>query len=159
MVDYYALPHDWPGREEAPRINSTSGKAEYVEAALLDDITEEMGHRFDPRRFVPLVMMHEFEALLFSDPDRFAQGIGKGNLTMELRAIRQAFRSPEDINDSVETAPSKRIERLFPGYEKPLFGVVAVMEIGLPIIRQECPHFNNWLERLESLPGLLSSLS
>ena len=101
--------------------------------------------------------MHEFEALLFSDPNRFAQGIGRGDLTAKLQAIRQTFASPEDINDSAETAPSKRIESLFPGYEKPLLGVVAALEIGLPTIRQQCPHFNEWLERLEALPAVFSS--
>jgi hypothetical protein len=159
MVDYYALPQDWPGRAEAPRKNSSSAKAECVEAALLTNITEEVGLRFDPRRFIPLVVMHEFEALLFSDPDRFAQGIGKGDLAAELRTIRQDFESPEDINDSVETAPSKRVERLFPGYEKPLHGPLAVMEIGLSAIRKECSHFNRWLERLEGLPAACSYLS
>src|SRR5580692_12217467 len=67
MVDYYGLPLDWPGRAEAPGENSTSGKAKLVESALIEDISEEMGNRFDARRFIPLVMMHEFEALLFSD--------------------------------------------------------------------------------------------
>jgi hypothetical protein len=152
MVDYYGMPPDWPGRKEAPRQNSASGRAEHVEAALLDDIAEGMGHEFNPGRFVPLVMMHEFEALLFSDPDRFAQGMARADLAPDLHAIRQKFETPEEINDSVETAPSKRVERLFPRYEKPLFGVVAALEIGLAIIRQECPHFNDWLKRLEALP-------
>ena len=152
MVDYYGLPHDWPGREEAPDKTSTAAKAEHVEAALLADVNEEMGDRFDPRRFVPLVMMHEFEALLFSDPDRFAQAIGKANLAQGFREIRQEFECPEDINDSPVTAPSKRIENLFPGYEKPLSGVIAVLEIGLQTMRRECPHFDEWLKRLESLP-------
>ncbi len=152
MVDYYGLPHDWPGRAEAPRKNSTSYKAEFVESALLEDITEQMGDRFDRRRFTPLVMMHEFEALLFSDPDRFARAIGKANLTQRLREIRQEFACPEDIDDSPLTAPSKRIENLFPGYEKPLSGVIAALEIGLETMRRECPHFNDWLNRLEALP-------
>jgi len=152
MVDYYALPHSWPGRAEAPSKNSTSEKAVHVESALLADIVGAMGPRFDPRRFIPLVMMHEFEALLFSDPDRFAQAVGRADLAQDFRDIRDDFESPEDINDSAETAPSKRIEALFPRYEKPLFGVVAALEIGLPTIRQQCPHFNEWLERLEALP-------
>jgi hypothetical protein len=158
MVDYYGLPHDWPGRAEAPKIASTSGKAEHVESALLADISQDMGQQFDPRRFVPLVMMHEFEALLFSNPERFAQEIGRTDLAEEFGNIRHAFESPEDINDSVETAPSKRVERLFPGYEKPLFGVLAAMEIGLRAMREECPHFNDWLSRLESLPEECSYL-
>jgi Domain of unknown function (DUF4276) len=159
MVDYYALPQEWPGRTEATKKLSTSEKAEYVEAALLADIAEAMGPQFDASRFVPLVMMHEFEALLFSDPERFAQEIGKGNLSTKFRSIREEFESPKDIDDSPETAPSKRIERLFPGYEKPLFGVLAAMGIGLATIRRECPHFNDWLNRLEALPKLLSPQS
>ncbi|MGA3071792.1 MAG: DUF4276 family protein, partial [Terracidiphilus sp.] len=34
MVDYYALPQDWPGRTEAPKKASSSEKAEHVETAL-----------------------------------------------------------------------------------------------------------------------------
>jgi hypothetical protein len=156
FVDYYALPHDWPGRAEAPRMNSSSKKAEYVEKMLIADIGDEMGPSFNSNRFVPLVMMHEFEALLFSDPDRFAQGICRIDLADKFRTIRQAFESPEEINDSPETAPSKRIEKLLPSYEKPLLGPLAVMEIGLAAIRRECPHFNDWLNRLEALPGAFS---
>jgi hypothetical protein len=152
IVDYYGLPRDWPGRAEAPDKTSTSAKAEHVEARLLADIVGEIGFAFDPRRLVPLIMMHEFEALLFSDPDRFAKGIGKPDLAGSFRSIRQEFDSPEDINNSVETAPSKRVARLFPGYEKPLFGTIAALETGLDTIRQECPHFNDWLKRLEALP-------
>jgi hypothetical protein len=159
MVDYYALPHDWPGRAEAPSKNSSPARAECVEAALLANIVAEMGPQFDPRRFIPQVVMHEFEALLFSDPERFAQGIGRGDLANQLRAIRRNFETPEDINDSPETAPSKRIKNLYPGYEKPLSGVVAAMEIGLPVIRRECSHFNSWLNRLEALPAVFSAHS
>jgi hypothetical protein len=151
MVDYYALPLNWPGRLEAPNKNSSSAKAEHVEAALLADIADVMGPRFNPERFVPLVVMHEFEALLFSDPDRFAKGIQRPDLAAKFIAIRQKFTTPEDINDSADTAPSKRIMKSFPQYEKPFFGPLAAMEIGLSTIRKECPHFNNWLERLESL--------
>jgi hypothetical protein len=157
MVDYYALPQNWPGRAKSPSMNSASEKAKHVEAALLADIGKEMGPRFNPTRFVPLIVMHEFEALLFSDPDQFAQRIGRGDLASELHNIRQAFPNPEEINDSPENAPSKRIERLFPGYNKVRSGVNAANDIGLTKIRQQCPHFNDWLNRLESLPKLLSA--
>ncbi len=156
MVDYYGLPQDWPGRTDAPTKTSTREKAQHVEAAMLADIEGAIGPQLDTRRFVPLVMMHEFEALLFSDPDRFAQEIQRADLSDRFRAIREEFQTPEDINDSPETAPSKRIENLFPRYEKPLFGVLAAIGIGLPAIRRECPHFNDWLNRLEALPEVLS---
>jgi hypothetical protein len=50
------------------------------------------------------------------------------------------------------TAPSKRVQALVPGYEKPLLGTLAVIEIGLDKIRAECPHFQRWIERLETWP-------
>ena len=66
-----------------------------------------------------------------------------------MQAIRDAFESPEDINDSPLTAPSKRIEELYPGYQKTLHGPLALLEIGLPALRRECRHFGGWLTRLE----------
>ena len=96
--------------------------------------------------------MHEFEGLLFSDCQGFARGICQPGLATPFQAIRDAFPSPEHINDSPVTAPSKRIEELVAGYQKPLHGLLAVREIGLEVIRDQCPHFRSWLERLESWP-------
>ena len=61
------------------------------------------------------------------------------------------FSSPEEINDSPITAPSKRMGPLAPVYEKPLLSTLAALEIGLDAIRRECPHFRDWLGRLETL--------
>lgn len=93
--------------------------------------------------------MHEFEGLLFSDPDRFAQSLGKRDLAPELRGIRQEFRTPEDINDSPDTAPSKRVLNLYRGYRKPVDGVQAMAELGLDTVREACPLFNAWVSTLE----------
>jgi hypothetical protein len=154
MVDYYALPQQgvraWPGRAEAARAGSFR-KAACVEDALLNDLTAAMGARFNPRRFVPFVVMHEFEGLLFSDCAAFSRGIGRPDLKSEFQEIRDQFRTPEEINDSPVTAPSKRVAALMPGYDKPLLGTLAVLEIGLAQIRAECPHFDGWLKRLEVL--------
>jgi hypothetical protein len=154
MVDYYGLPRGgdgaWPGRAGAsgPGVKD---KASSVEKALLRDVAEVMGGDFDRTRFVPFVVIHEFEGLLFSDCAAFSRGIGRPDMESEFRQIRDRFETPEDINDSPVTAPSKRVEGLVPGYEKPLFGTLAALEIGLERIRAECPHFANWLSRLESL--------
>jgi Domain of unknown function (DUF4276) len=110
-----------------------------------------MGNRFRSERFVPFVVMHEFEGLLFSDCAAFSRGIGRSDLEVGFRKIRDQFATPEEINDSPNTAPSKRVEALVQGYQKPLLGVLAVLEIGLSRIRAECPHFDGWLRQLESL--------
>jgi hypothetical protein len=152
MVDYYGLPQEgdraWPGRAKATDLG-TAEKAQSVEDALLKDLVAETG--FNPARFVPFVVMHEFEGLLFSDCSAFSRGIFRPDLESDFRAIRDQFSTPEEIDDSPITAPSKRVEALVPGYEKPLLGTLAVLEIGLDRIRAECPHFRDWLNRLESL--------
>lgn len=150
MVDYYGMPQTWPGREQASGLGSIGEKALRVQKAVQDDVVADMDNRFDPERFVPFVVMHEFEGLLFSDCAAFSRGIGRADLEARLAEIRGDFETPEEINDSPVTAPSKRVEALVPGYEKPLLGVLAVMEIGLSRIREECPHFDRWIRQLES---------
>ncbi len=150
MVDYYALPQEWPGRALAATGETAGQGGQYLQNALRNDLAEYMGDRFDRSRFVPFVVMHEFEGLLFSDCAAFSRGISRADLEAAFGAIRRQFATPEEIDDSQETAPSKRIETLFPGYQKPIFGVLATLEIGLSAIRAECPHFDGWLNTLES---------
>lgn len=152
MVDYYGMPQRgdaaWPGRAGA------SAQLQYpnrIEESLSLDISNAMGGSFDPRRFIPYVMMHEFEAMLFSDCNGLARGVGNPEIGPALQSIRDRFASPEDINDSPETAPSKRIEALIPEYQKPLQGVQAVQEIGINVIRGQCRHFREWLQYLEHI--------
>ena len=153
MVDYYALPQSgqkaWPGRNAAGGL-PFAHKASTEQTALHTDICAELGDRFDPRRFIPYVMMHEFEGLLFSDCKRFSEAIGRPDLESHFQTIRDNFGTPEEINDSPLTAPSKRVEGLVPGYAKPFLGVLAALDIGLEKIRNECPLFQAWLERLEA---------
>ena len=154
MVDYYALPASgakaWPGRAEA-NAKTHADKAATVEAALAQDLSRALALPNASPRFVPFVVLHEFEALLFSDCVAFANGISRPDLSTQFQSIRDGFATPENINDSAMTAPSKRVEALIPGYEKPLLGVLAALEIGLEKMRWECPHFAEWLGRLEAV--------
>ena len=151
MVDYYGLPLSWPGRAEAREGRKTViERAATVEEAVLNDISSGLTN-FNPQRFVPYVVMHEFEGLLFSDPDKFARAIERPELLHQFQTIRDRFPTPEDIDDSPVTAPSKRIENLYKRYQKPISGVRAAQDISLETIRNECPLFNRWIERLEQL--------
>ena len=151
LVDYYALPagaeRGWPGRAESSALATAEAKGRCVEDAIMGDLSGAV----DLRRFVPFVMMHEFEGLLFSDCAAFSRAVQHPELEAEFSAIRRQFATAEDINDSPDTAPSKRVRRLFPKYVKPLFGVLAARQIGLGTIRAECPHFDRWLDILEAL--------
>jgi hypothetical protein len=154
MVDYYALPANgpkaWPGREHANHVTYRH-KAATVENAAILDIASALDVPKERSRFIPYVVMHEFEALLFSDCQAFADGIGKPDLATVFQGIKDQFSSPEEINDSPITAPSKRVELLVPGYQKPFFGNLAALTIGLPKMREQCPGFAQWLTRLEAL--------
>jgi hypothetical protein len=155
MVDYYALPSTgskkWPGREESKRL-PFSQKAINIEQLLMSDIRKELGEDFYPFNFFPYIIMHEFEGMLFSDCDLFGEGVSRPDLIPTFQAIRNQFTTPEEINDSPYTAPSKRIKALIPGYQKIIMGRRAIETIGLETIRNECPHFREWLEYLESWP-------
>src|SRR6202035_1494477 len=98
--------------------------------------------------------MHEFEGLLFTDIEQFQYVLDGWNdaVRTKLLAIRNGFATPEDINNSRETAPSKRILKIFPHgeYSKTEHGPIIAEAIGLGKIRQACPQFNNWLTKLEA---------
>lgn len=154
LVDYYALPlgdpNGWPGRAGCEAL-SVSDKAAHIQQALAHDFENRYGAAM-AGRFVPFVAMYEFEGLLFSDPTLMAKGMGESDKADQFKKIRDNFETPEHINDSPQTAPSKRIVGLVPGYNKVLHGNVAALDVTLGRIRQECPIFCAWLEKLESLP-------
>ena len=106
---------------------------------------------FNDGRFCAYLMLHEFEAMLFSMPEKIAETMYEPKKLQELSKIRNQFAGPEEIDDGSKTAPSKRLKALFPGYQKPLHGPIVIGRIGLETVRAECPHFNEWLTTLERL--------
>lgn len=119
---------------------------------LEEDLRQKLGRPWHPRRVIPYVQRHEFEALLFSDVSVFSGLVDapKGSVDA-LRDIRSQFSTPEDINDNKNTAPSKRIKKVIPRYDKKVDGPLLAMEIGLATIRTECPRFDRWVTSIESL--------
>lgn len=142
MMDYYGLPNDFPGLDG--RVADAHEQVVRLEQALQRDI--------DAANFIPNLMLHEFEALLFSAPEKIAEWLDDQALLAPMAAIRAAFATPEHINNSPQTAPSKRILALVPHYKKTVDGPLIAEDIGLDAIRAQCPHFNNWIERLLALP-------
>lgn len=150
FFDYYGLRNDFPGKTESLNQATIEGKARAVESALAEELRKKLGADLT-QRFIPYVQLFEFEGLLFSEPQALADAMGQPQLGAALTAIRQQFESPEAINDSPRTAPSKRILSLFSPYNKPQHGTLAAQRMTLAAIRRECRLFNAWLNRLESL--------
>ena len=153
FFDFYGLPQSFPGKSDVDESADVAEKAFVMKAKMTGELTRLLGQDA-MRRFIPYVQMYEFEALLFSDPDAFARGVDMPYIAQKLTAIRDDFPSPEHINNSPNTAPSKRIEQLIFGYEKPLMGSIAALEVGLSAMREKCALFDGWLKQLEAIPLL-----
>jgi len=110
------------------------------------------GRCFNADTVHPYIQLHEFEALLFSNVQVFEliPGVTKAHIAA-LAQIRNAFVTPEDINDSPQTAPSKRLGAMKFRYDKVEYGPVLALEIGLETIRAACPRFGEWATWLETL--------
>ena len=155
MVDYYALPNNFPGRVDLSPNLAAFERITHLEDQLRLDVIKRLDALPVSRRLIPYIQLHEFEALLFSDPKAFLEAFpGNQKAVAALTAIRAKFPSPEDIDDDPQTAPSKRILNVLPGYQKPVAGILIAREIGLAGLRDECRHFDAWLARLFELSGL-----
>jgi len=142
MIDFYGLPRDFPGRERIPR-GTCYKRVTFLEQEFQKDI--------DHHKFLPYLSLHEIEAMVFVLPDQIANAFPDTKAIQEMQAIKEKFHSPEEIDE--EEPPSNRIKVLLPGYQKPLHGPLAILNIGIDQIRNECPHFNEWLGKLELLSG------
>lgn len=150
FFDFYGLPETFPGKSSVDPQASVKDKAQTLQNALCEALTEKIGSDA-MRRFIPYVQMYEFEALLFSDPEKMASGMNQIELRQAFSKIADSFGSPEHINNSAQTAPSKRIQNLVVGYEKPLLGTLAALEVGLETMRKQCVLFDAWLRCIELL--------
>jgi hypothetical protein len=99
--------------------------------------------------------VHEFEALLFSDANILAEKAGVD--IQQIQRIINEFGNPEEINDDPAKSPSKRLEELTRleestnKYRKVAMGKTVSEAIGIQAMRKQCPHFADWLIKLENL--------
>jgi hypothetical protein len=142
LIDFYALPSDFPGMITSIGVLSIQ-RAKLVEEAFQLDIGQD--------NFIANLVIHEFEGLLFSAPEAFKNWFDDPQIIVDLNNIRGRFESPEHINDGLTTAPSKRILSVCSNYEKVNHGSLIALDIGLDTIRRECKFFNVWLESIEAL--------
>jgi hypothetical protein len=142
LLDYYRLPVDFPGMESRPVKGTALQRVTHVEAAIAQHFNLQTN-------FLPFLVLHEFEALLFSSAEQLPRVLYGIHKQPEFEAIRASVATPEEINERPEHAPSKRIEKMFPSYKKTLHGPTTAARIGLERIRAECAHFDDWLNRLE----------
>ena len=145
MIDLYGLPDDFPGK--ADHVRNPKNPRPYCEA-----LEEAFGGDISDARFVPHLQLHEYETLLYADPDAFKVSFDECEEAIEgMKAIVAEFRDVERIDDGEQSSPSKRIIALLDAYQgmKTIAGPDVAEFIGLATLRERCIHFNAWIDRLE----------
>lgn len=154
MLDFYALPNDFPDFDIARQQNAPQEKVAILETAL----NEVFNNRF----FLPYIQLHEFEALLFANISKLHIDYPEALAAIEtLKTAANEIGDPELINNSPETAPSKRIIKALQNakykYDKVGSGTRVSLAITLPVILEKCSHFRNWIDRIISLSNSLDA--
>lgn len=148
MLDFYRLPSSFPGKQDSSTFHAHLQQVEYLEGKLKEDIESAQQCTFD--NLIPYIQLHEFEALVFSsingidalfEPSEFKR--------KDMLQVIHDYPNPEDINDQPNTAPSVRLIKLIPGYEKVLYGIEILQQHGMPTLLARCPHFRAWVNKLE----------
>ncbi len=141
LIDYYGLPTDFPSFAVAQ--GNGIQKVQLLEQAFAQDVGEG--------NFIAYLALHEFETLLFCKPAQFHDWFEDEQAVGILEAVKASYGNPEEINDSPHTAPSKRILAAIPAYKKTLHGPMIAEEIGIDAMRNQCPHFDEWIKSIELL--------
>lgn len=129
FIDYYGIKrqYDFPGWDKSKEIADKRERLMFVLRCMLEDIPSDINYRF-----IPYIQLHEFEGLLFSDVSAFKKSFDETEMDFDkIKTMAEEAENPEMINDGPETAPSKRILKAVPGYDKVIYGNCLAMEIGL----------------------------
>ncbi len=158
FFDYYGLPTSeakgWAFIESAKSQGAVRG-VEVIQQKFASAISAALDRSDYAERFFPYVQLHELEALFYAEPETLAETLGVPTLAASFAKTVAQCGSCEEIDDDPRTAPSKRLQRLFPGYMKGRSDAAhaprLARRLNLATVRRACPRFDAWLIRLESL--------
>jgi hypothetical protein len=120
-----------------------------------DEIEIRISDLFNNRKLIPYIQKYEFETLLFSEPSYYSNYFEDKKAKGTFEKIINSCGGVEEINNSKETAPSKRIQNIFnqysDRYDKVFHGYSIAEDIGLDIILLKCTRFKHWVEKIQNL--------
>lgn len=147
MIDFYALPTDFPGYAEAMNVMDIYLRVEKLEKALQEDVNI-LG-------FIPYIQLHEYEALVFCGLEFLRErheGVEKAVRILQ-KALADFGGNSEYVDGGWDTAPSRRIvnelARVSCRYNKPEDGAYVASRVGLKDLRERCRHFDSWMQQLD----------
>jgi hypothetical protein len=152
MIDHYGINSE----KKLPNYNICAQKqgAEVKISCIEENLNKVVQSIEKYPFFIPNIIRHEMETLLFANP--------KTGFDLEDVAIKNAvldilkkFPNIEDINDTPQGAPSKRLEKIYEAngqkYNKVADAIGIIELTGLQIILEKCPKFKTWIENIISV--------
>lgn len=143
FIDFFRLKGDFPNFQIAQQKINKYDRVDSLEQAMAANINHP--------RFIPYIQLHEFEGLLFASKEgfEFLPDLNPASLNSLLLAVNEK-ENPEELNDGELTAPSKRLEKLIPGFDKnkPFYGGLLAEVNTIQAILERCVRFNAWVESL-----------
>lgn len=134
FIDFFRLPTNFPN------YTKDSNKIDQIEKGIHLDFENQF-------YLIPYIQKHELEALMFSSMDGFNIVVDDPQEITQLEEVIANYQNPEDINNLPETAPSKRLFKIF-GYEKVSDGEMIFEAIDMQDIMSKCPRFNEWIQKI-----------
>ncbi|WP_225666525.1 DUF4276 family protein [Thalassolituus oleivorans] len=137
--DYVTTFYDFYGFKKKDEGETKSSLEDRIKNAVPEGVQ---------RKLIAYIQMYEFEGILFSCADGMARGLNDSTALSWCTNILSEFgNNPEAINNSPQTAPSKRLEANT-NYRKTIHGPNIAKEIGIDVIREKCSGFDQWLDSL-----------
>lgn len=147
FIDYYGIyeHHKFPNWDLAENEPDKTLRMNILQDAMRSDVDSEI-------KFIPYILLHEFETLVFSEYAVFEDLYEANEARLDkLKEICDNNPNPETINNSKETAPSKRLDKYIKRFKKTSDSINITKNIGLEKIRSKCPNFNMWISKLENI--------
>jgi hypothetical protein len=151
MIDYYGINSEkkLSGFTMCNERNLIDDKIACLENALNEQVQSIQPYPF----FIPYIQKHEMETLLFANPEVGFE-LESDAIKNAILEVCKAFPNIEDINNSYQTAPSKRLYKLYKennsSYQKAADAVDICELTGIEIMIAKSPRFRNWIDNLIS---------
>ncbi len=149
MIDHYGINSD----KKLPNYTNCIKEKEVEKriACMEQILSQEVNSIKEYRYFIPNIIRHEMETLLFANPIKGFE-LEKDEIREEVMAICSEISNIEDINSTPEGAPSKRLEKIYQKYgqkyNKVAIGVDIAELTGIDVILEKCPRFKSWIDKI-----------
>lgn len=149
LIDHYGINSEkkLPGYSECIQESNVEARIKKMEEKLNEAVQSIKPYRF----FIPYIQRHEFETLLFADPEK-GFDLEYELIKQDVISLRTSFDSVEEINCTPEGAPSKRLIAIYEQHNKAYEKVTDAVDVAelttINKILEECPRFRKWVEAL-----------